>query len=213
MQPSEIAILISALALFVSILSLWINSLSAFSPRVSHDAPTFALHKISPKVSGDEAGRTWWIPSFDLGLSFYNGGRRDGEIRDIRLVAELVEHRNTRRYYFYPKWLVDYSQFQRHRPERFEWIDKSIIRDWYPFILGGQSEKDVHVVLEGDRWDHRFEGEMKIELQFASSKSSGWVSLAHYNLQIEEEMFSSKSSWGLYDKRIESLRKMDKGIT
>lgn len=212
MQPSEIALVISSLALIVSLLSLWVNSLSPFSPKVSHDSPTFALYKISPQVSGDENGRTWWIPSFDLGITFFNSGRRDGEIRDIRLIADLVEPRNARRFYFYPKWLVEYSDFQCHRHERFDWLEKCIIRDWYPFVLRGQSDKDAHVILEGDRWDSCFEGSMKIELQFTSSKSDEWISLAHYDFYIEEEMFSSKSTWSLHDERLESLRKIDGNV-
>jgi hypothetical protein len=141
MQPSEIAILISGFALLVSVFSLWINSLAPFSPRVSHDAPTFALYRIPPQVSGDKTQRIWWIPSFDLAFSFYNAGRRSGEIRDVRLVADLVEHMNTRRFYFYPKWIVDYPEFQRRHSERFDWIEQAVVRDWYPFILGGQIEK------------------------------------------------------------------------
>jgi hypothetical protein len=50
---------------------------------------------------------------------------------------------------------------------------------------------------------------MKVELQFASSKKKSWVSLANYNLRITEDMFSSKSTWTVYDKRIEALRKHD----
>ncbi|HEV7164285.1 MAG TPA: hypothetical protein VGO35_02705 [Gammaproteobacteria bacterium] len=193
----------------MSVFSLWVNSLPPFSPRVSHDAPTFALYKIPPSVSGDEKKRTWWIPSFDLGLSFYNAGRVAGEIRDIRIIADVHELRNTRKFYFYPTWLVDYPSFQRYHTERFKWLEKSVLRDWYSFIVGGQAKADIHLILEGGRWDNIFEGTMEIELQFASSKSVKWVSLARYRLIITEEMFSSKSCWTPSDKRVESLREFE----
>ena len=136
MKIVEIALLFSAIALIVSMISLWLSSLAPFSLKVSHDTPTLAVYKITPSMSGSKSRRTWWIPSLDIGFSFLNAGKRPGEILDIRIVADFVERRSHKRYVFYPKWLVDYTRFQKDRAKRFQWIHEAVLRDWYPLSLG-----------------------------------------------------------------------------
>lgn len=207
MAVEQFAIAISLLALVISSLSLWVNSLRPFNLRVSHDAPSFRLYRITPKISGSEDGKNWWIPSFDMGLSFYNLGRQPGEVLDVRIVCELRSHQTIRKFSFYPRWIVDYSQFQRSGSERFEWLDSAVLRDWYPFTLGASSEKDIHVVLEADRWDYKENGEMTLSLEIISLPGSKWRRLASYKLRVSEDMFEGKSSYSPYDEKIERLRK------
>jgi hypothetical protein len=208
MTTADVALIVSGLALLVSIASLWINSLAPFNPKLSHDAPTFRLYKITPNMSGNEKGETWWIPSFDIGVSFYNTGKVPGEISDIRIVGELAGHRTTRKFNFYPKWIVNYTSFKEHGSDRFAWIATSVLRDWYPFMLGGHDQKDLHIVLESDRWDHKESGELKLVFEVISSKSKKWITYANYSLHISEGMFEDKSSFSPYDEKIEKLRKM-----
>jgi hypothetical protein len=208
MTTAEIALLVSGIALLVSVASLWVNSLSPFRLRVSHDAPRFSLYKITPSVSGSKDGKTWWIPSFDLGVSFYNAGRVAGEVLDLRIVAELTSHRTNRKYTFYPKWIVDYARFNQRHTERFAWIEAAIIREWFPFTLGGQDQRELHLVLEGDRWDHKQEGTLKLVLEAISSKTKAWEEKASYELHVSEDMFESKSTYVAYDKNAERLREL-----
>ena len=208
MPYETVAVIVSCVALLISLAALWANNLRPFSLKVSHDAPTFALYRITPSISGSENGKTWWIPSFDLGISFYNAGRVAGEILDMRVVAELKGHRSVRKYNFYPKWIVDYSIFQKNRTNRMKWIDLAMKREWYPIVLPGQQSESVHVILEGDRWDNKENGRMEYCLQILSSKKKKWVEFCQYSLPIHEEMFESKSCWSTYDSRIEELRKL-----
>ena len=207
MEIEDVALILSGIALTVSILSLWVNNLAAFSLRVTHDAPTLSLYKITPDVSGSEDGKTWWIPSFDVGFSFLNAGRRPGQVLDIRIVADFEGHRSKKRYVFYPKWIVDYAAFQRKRTARFEWIHDAVLRDWYALTLGGQQDAHTHLILEGGRWDDRFQGRMICSLQVVSSEKRGWAELAEYEWLITEDMFDEKSTHTASDKNVEALRK------
>jgi hypothetical protein len=208
MGTAEVALVISGAAFVASAISLWVNSVMPFRLRVSHDAPTFSLYKITPEISGDEEGRTWWIPSFDLGISFYNTGRLPGEILDLRIVAKFKGHRTTRRYVFYPKWIVNYPQFQELHAERFEWINKAVVREWYSFLLKGQSEKELHVVLETDRWEQRETGSMHLCLQYIASAKREWMTAAEYEFHVSDDMFDEKATYTAHDEKVEGLRKL-----
>ena len=208
MSNADIALIISGVALFVSFIALWVNSLSPFKLKILHDAPTFTLYKITPSISGTTDGKTWWIPSFDVGISFHNAGRISGEILDVRIVAEFKGHRSARKYVFHPKWIVDYSSFNKDRTERFQWIKKAIIRDWYPVLLKGQSDVTVHLILENDRWDQKENGKMSYCLEVISSKKKKWIECGRYSLPVVEDMFDSKSCYTSVDNKIEELRKL-----
>ncbi|MCC4632019.1 hypothetical protein [Xanthomonas dyei] len=209
MDSSKLPIVISAVALIVSLFALWVNALRPFRLKVSHDTPRFRLYRITPEISGSEDGSSWWIPSFDLGLSFYNVGKRSGEVSDVRIVGHLDGHRSRQQFVFYPKWVVDYATFQRAGSERFKWINSAVLRDWYPFTLGGESEKDLHLVLEPGRWDHKQIGELSLELEVFSSGSGKWTRKASYKLSVTDSMFDSKSSYAPYDEKMESRRNVE----
>jgi len=208
MSNADIALIISGVALLVSFIALWINSLSPFKLKILHDSPTFTLYKITPSISGPKEGKTWWIPSFDVGISFQNVGRISGEILDARIVAEFKAHRSNRKYVFYPKWIVDYSAFQKDRAERFQWLKKAVIRDWYPIVLKGQSDVNLHLILESNRWDQNENGKMSYCLEVISSKKKKWIEYGRYSLSITEDMFDDKSCYTSFDNKIEELRKL-----
>lgn len=201
-------IIVSCVALLISFIALWANNLRPFSLKVSHDAPAFTLYKITPSISGTENGKTWWIPSFDLGISFYNAGRIAGEILDMRIVAEFKGHYSMKKYTFYPKWVVDYSIFQKNRTNRFKWIASAVKRDWYPIVLSGQQSESIHVILEDDRWDQKESGEMTSCLQVISSKKKRWIEYGRYSIHIIDRIFEKEESWTTYDSKIEELRKL-----
>jgi len=185
---------------------LWFSHLRPFKVNVSFDAPTLSLYTISPEVSGAENGQTWWIPSFDVGITITNTGSRQGDIHDIRIVATTTSHRTEKKLYFYPKWIVDYSVFNQCHTERFEWLDKAIIRDWYPFRLSGNKENECHLILEGDRLDHKEPCSLKFELQIATSEEKGWQILGDFELFVSEDDYDTKSTYSPMNKRIEKLR-------
>jgi len=210
MEISEVALLLSAFALIVAIASLWVNSLTPFSLKVTHDAPTFAAYKITPNISGSEKGKIWWIPSFDIGFSFLNTGRRPGEILDIRIIAEHTDSQPNKRYVFYPEWLVDYSRFNKDSTERFKWLDEAVIRDWYSISLGGHKDVHVHLILElmGERWDEKLNGNFECTLQYISTQKEEWIVLGEYNLLLMDDLFEENCTYVATDKNIEKIRKL-----
>ncbi len=204
MQNADIAVVISLVALFISFLSLWVNSLTPFRLHVLNDPPTFSVYKILPQVSGDEEGKTWWIPSFDVGISFFNLGRRPGEVKDVRLVAEFKGYRTNKKYVFYPKWIVDYPKFCEKKHERLKWIHSAVVRDWYPLLLGGQKESHVHFVLEGDRWDQKESGSFEILFEVATGKK--WRAYQKYTLRFDDSIFETNETYSAYCQDMEKLR-------
>jgi hypothetical protein len=201
-----ITILISSVALIFSIYSIWISNLRPFKLRIFNDAPTFTLYKITPQISGNKNGETWWIPSFDVGLSFNNLGKQSGVINDIRIRCTQKKKKGDKVFYFYAKWVVKYSTFQKLRTNRLKWIDEAIIKDWFSTILPGTSSKDLHIILENDRWDNKFEGLFDIDLEIFTSKSKKWIKLSNFEMPVFKEMFEEKSSYTLSIKELEIIR-------
>jgi hypothetical protein len=209
MTIAEIALIFSGVALIISTLSLWVNHLSPFDLKITHDTPTFQLYEIPPNVSGDEKGRTWWIPSFDMGITFYNNGKRAGQVNDIRIIVNYTDSKtkHSETIYFYPKWIVDYSSFQRLRRDRYKWLEGSIIREWFPITVKGNDESYLHVILEADRWETKRKGEISLAFQVHSSQHKEWKTCADYTLSISEQMFGWYS-WTPFEKKLEQIRKL-----
>jgi hypothetical protein len=202
-----ITLTISSLAILISILSVWINALKPFKLKLFNDAPTFSLYKITPEISGSESGKTWWIPSFDIGFSLNNLGKQSGIVHDIRLICTQQGLQSKKEFHFYPKWLVDYSKFKKNHINRFTWIDDSVIRDWFSMILPASSSNSVHLILEGDRWENEFEGRFEVTLEIYTSKKNKWIKLSDYEWHVSKDMFKEKSSYTLYDKSLNERRK------
>jgi len=185
-------IIVSLVALGLSTMSLWKGYLTPFRLEVAHSSPCFCLYKITPRISGSKSGKGWWIPSFDVGLSFYNGGQKIGRVTDVRIKCDLRSGKGPRTYLFSPKWVVSYASFTQHRHYRIRWIDTSVERDWYPLILPAKETKHVHLILESHRWDEGNTGEMEYTLQVFSSESKEWKECARYRLWISEDMYESQ---------------------
>jgi len=206
----EVALLLSGFALVISLASFWVNSLAPFSLRVTNDAPTLSVYTITPKISGTEDGATWWIPSINVGLSFFNAGRRPGQILDVRILADHTLPLSKKHHAFYPKWIVDYSRFNKDRTERFKWLDGAVVRDWYPFFLGGHSDIHIHLIfeLEDVRWDKKFEGILECTLQYISTQEDEWIDLGKYDLYLSNDLFEESCSFTGTDEKIKKLRKL-----
>lgn len=199
------ALVISALAFAASLVSLWKSYISPFKLRVSFEAPTFSLYKITPEISGGDS--SWWIPSFDLGFTFYNVGSQTGEVSDVRLLATLKTKEGDKVYPFYPKWIVDYPSFNKEGWNRMKWLNTSVTREWYPIFLAGNAQQSVHLVLEGFRWDKKMTGELELKLQMFSSAEESWTDLASFSLQIFEDYYDDKSKHTLSDPNLARIRK------
>jgi hypothetical protein len=197
---------ISILALVVSLVSLWRSFLSPFKLKVSFDAPTFTLYKITPKMSGGTS--TWWIPSFDMGFTFYNIGSQVGEITDIRLSAALKNEKGEieKVYPFFATWVVDYPTFNRDAPDRFKWLDTSMVREWYPMFLTGNSQQAIHLVLESDRWEKRFVGTFELTLEIFTSENKAWTTHATYRFPIFPDYFDSRSTHTVANPKLSEIR-------
>jgi hypothetical protein len=203
-----LTIVTSSVALAISVVTLLLNRLLPFKPKVLSSAPTFSLYEITPEISGSKDNKTWWIPSFNVGLSLYNLGKLSGEIIDIRITAELKSNRSNQKFVFYPKWVVNYSIFQKHNTERFTWINEAVISNWSPILLFGGKDTKVHLILEGDRWDNHIEGKLSFTLEYITSKNSEWKQISDFELFITKDMFANKSTYTPYDKKIEENRKI-----
>lgn len=198
---------ISLLSLTISLISLWQSYLSPFKLRIDHSTPRFILYKITPKISGDKLERTWWIPSFDLGVSFCNLGQRTGQVLDFRITADLVTNDGTRHYEFYPKFIVDYKSFNENHTDRFIWIEKAVIRKWYALTLAGKETISLHLVMEHLRWDNIEEGMMTFCLEAFSSQTKRWLECERYSLEISKDMYEGKSSYETSDVKLEEIRR------
>lgn len=193
---------IGVLALIISFISLWSTNLSPFTLRVFHNTPTLFMYTITPEVSGDEDNKTWWIPSIDMGMSFYNTGAVSGELLDIRIVAYIKRKGNGKvlRHTFYPLFIVDYAKYSPLRPSRFKWIEEAVIRDWNPILLAGKSETHIHVVLENFRWDEQIVGHCLLRLEVLTEKEKKWKLLRKYKMYIPKEIYNSQSSFSPADE-------------
>jgi len=206
----DISIIISIIALIISLYSLYIHSLKPFKLKFFYNSPTFSLYKIPPSISGNDSGKTWWIPSFDIGMSFYNLGSRSGEILDVRIKAELKLFDKTEtiyKYCFYPKWIVDYAKFQKDNFERFIWLETSVIREWYPILLKGNSENHIHLILENTRWEEITEGEMSYCLEVITSEDKKWKECSKYNILVTRDIYETGSTISPYNNKIGKYRK------
>ncbi len=193
------AVITGASALAVSLFSLWKVKLAPFKLKATYSSPTFSLYRMEPQVSGGE--KSWWIPSIDLTFTFSNIGRRLGEVTDIRLVGSLSE----KEFVFYAKWVVDFQKFQQRRGDRFG-LTESVLRDWYPLILSSHSQKSLHIIFEGWRWDSAYTGPLKLGLQVYSSDMDSWVEYEQYSIDLKKHMYKATSTFTLWNKRLEKTR-------
>lgn len=185
-------IIFSIVALLISAITLWKDYLSPFGLEIAHTNPCFSLYKITPDISGTEDGRTWWIPSFDAGFTFYNRGQKIGRVKDIRLTGVLRSGECSETVTFSAKWVVRYASFMPNRHDRMRWVYSSIERDWYPLILSAKETKHLHLIFEGEKWDDKRAGEMEYTLEILASDTDKWKECARYRQAVYEWMFESK---------------------
>lgn len=204
MDPAIGLVITSALAFAVSILSLWKSTLSPFKLTVSYNSPTFTIYRISPEISS--GAQTWWVPSIDMGITFYNHGKRRGEITDIRFVGTLTSQDKNRQFVFYAKWVVSFPTFQRQRSNRLKWANSSIERDWYPLMLTGDTQLPLHIIFEGFRWDQRYTGSLTLSLQLFSSDKEKWTNYETFKHILTDDMYDASSTRSLWNQKLAKTR-------
>lgn len=150
--------------------------------------------------------KTWWIPSIDMGFTFYNLGKCSGEVSDIRIIGNLKSRNDEKKYGFYAKWIVAYPKFEPIRQNRFEWIESSVIRDWYPLILTGDEQKSLHIIFEGWRWDEKYTGDLSLSLQVFSSEKEKWIEYDKYSLIITKDMYEKGETHTLQNPKLQEIR-------
>jgi len=206
------ALVFSILALLTAAYALWMIIFKPFKLMVSNTIPTLSMYKITPDMSGDEEKKTWWIPSFDMGITFANEGRGMGKVLDMRIVAVLEKGKSKKEYEYYPKWVVDYSKFTEFHTDRFKWIDTATKGKWYPLTLAGQQSESVHVVFEADRWDEKQGGNMNYYLQVLDSKNKKWIENGKYHLIIALSIFEDKSTRTGSGSEVAKYRKLKRDV-
>ena len=193
------SVAVSSVALFISVVTLWKTYLSPFKLEITHSSPTFCLYKVTYPRTKMRKEQTWWIPSFNIGLSCFNEGRKTGKIVKVRIVADLTRSEIPQTIMFVPQWIVRYNAFLRGSGRRGRL--SSIETDWYPQIIPPGETRHVHVILEMEprrRWDHMFTGSMKCRLEVLSSESKEWKTYATYrDLVIDRLMFEREDSYVL----------------
>lgn len=197
-------VVFSALAFVVSLISLWRSILAPFKLKISYNSPTFTIHKISPEISG--GSKTWWIPSIDMDFTFFNLGKRAGEIIDIRFSGKIDTGDIERVFIFYAKWIVDFRKFNQNRDNRLKWLETSIIRDWYPMVLVGDEQKHLHIVFEGLRWDKKFIGKLNLSLDVFSSDNTQWENHEKFELSITPEIYDNTFTISLSNQKLGETR-------
>ena len=146
-----------------------------------------------PEASGGKD--VWWLPSVNMDQTFYNLGRRDGEVTDVRFVGLLSEGGVERRFVFYAKWVVDFRLFWQDRDDRLKWTVSAVERVWHPLILSGNEQKNLHIIFEGFRWDRRHVGSLRLSFQIFSSEKSKWIELEEFFLTLEKSMYNETSAY------------------
>ena len=188
------ALTIGVLAFLMAVYAVWLIVLKPFKLMVSGTTPTLSMYKITPDMSGDDEGKTWWIPSFDMGITFTNEGKGVGKVLDMRIVMVLGSGESQKEYAYYPKWIVDNSKFTEYHTDRFKWIDVAVKGKWKSLALSGQQTESFHVILEGDRWDDKQGGNMDYYLQVLDSKIKKWLDYGKYHMILPMNDFEDKST-------------------
>jgi hypothetical protein len=136
--------IIALTAIIISIITLWKTHLAKFNPLIT--IGTCRL-RIYPIKNGNER---WYLPSFDIPLSFTNQGAQTGRIEDIRIKITYPKLPISNHFeMFYPKWDVNGKEISN---QRFEWIEKSVKEDWMSFVLLSRETKNKHLIFE-TRWE------------------------------------------------------------
>jgi len=198
-------IIISVLAFLISLISLWKNYLAPFKLEIAHDSPTFSIYTISQ----DEGRTVWWIPSIDVGFTFYNLGTKLGRVYDVRILAELItDGQRITTYPFYAKWIVDFARFNQSGPDRWTWIREAITRDWFPLLLKGGEQQYLHLILEGHRWDTRLRGDLSLTLEIYSSQKNTWVEYAEFRHALRSDMYDTRDKYTVANPMLAGIRTM-----
>lgn len=196
-------IAISVIAILFSSITLWKNYLSPFNVEVTYDSPTFNLYRIGKKDEStfllsskdkiDDFIDSWWIPSFDVGLTFFNKGQKVGKILDIRILVSIeLKDKTVKKFAFHPRWIVAYDRFSQSH-ERSEWLSNAIEKEWYPHIVRGNDLLSIHVVLESLRWENKINGKMHLVLEYRSSEKDDWQKISDGDLPLRDMFYDGSS--------------------
>lgn len=206
-----IAIPISMGAFLISFVSLWKTHLAPFKLEMTYGRPTFTIYKKTLENSGTEQKTTYWIPSFDVGVSFHNTGQKTGQVLCLKIIAE--PRNNSKKFVFGSKWIVNYNSLQKHSLDRQKWSKNVIDREWYPLILSGNETKHVHVVFEMMQpkwWDKKeIIGSMDFSIKVLSSETKKWKEGKRYTtlgMFNELGMYDKTTKITVDDPELDSLR-------
>jgi hypothetical protein len=174
-------VVIALFALLVAGFALWRSDLRPFRLGILWSNPTFQVYTVRSEQAGDSPGLKWYIPSFDLSVTFWNAGARPGTLEDVRLLVTLSEGGTRQHETYAARAIVDHAAFDR-ASDRFEMI-ASIESSWYGVPVIDRTPRTVHLVLETTylRWDEeRDPFDIRAELQVQTADKPGWRSLGRY---------------------------------
>lgn len=175
-------------ALGVSLITLWQTHFIKFSPVLTVGCCSFRIFTIKSE------NERWYLPSFNLPISFTNKGARLGNVEDMRIRVSFPGLPILGNYeMFYAKWIVDGKKITQ---ERYKWIEKAIIEDWIPFVLLPRQTITKHIVFES-RWDEPvIQEEVLCELEIRANKSNQWKKITQWKYHLLTDEWSELAEVG-----------------
>ena len=204
-------------AFIISVFSLWKTHLSPFNLVISSEQPSLTLYKLGDKdgktifldekkYDGKDWGeqqlnalkyekkfdRVYWIPSIAISISFYNSGKKSGNILNVRSVLTLNRIEKPNKFALYPRGFVDPSKWKDITKSRIKIFD-SIKDKWSPIILPPQETKKVNLILEAHAWLEKLTGDWEIQMEVLTSEKD-WESFLNLKISLRQFVFDLSST-------------------
>ncbi|WP_031445651.1 hypothetical protein [Arenibacter algicola] len=182
------AIIVSTIALGVSIIAIWNTHFKKFTPILTVGNCKFRIYPIKSE------GEKWYLPSFNIPISFTNNGAQIGKIEDIRIKISFPELPIPNHYeIFEPKWIVDGKKLTNNR---FEWIDNAVLEDWMPTVIVSKETKIKEIVFE-TRWEEPvIQKKMLCILEIKIDDKPKWIKAAEWNYFLDEKRWLNLAERG-----------------
>lgn len=184
-ETAQISIALAIGALIVSVISLWRSHFSRPHAIVLSGRLRQRIYPIRSEPD------TWYLPSFDLPVTFLNPGAQPIIITGIQLRLRFTKLPIPNNYEIVPAlWEIAPSDTQRISKDRFNWIDDISPTDFIPFAVLPRQTVVKAFVLE-TRWENPvITDELDVTLEWRASSDTGWRRAQTWKVGL------SKYLWG-----------------
>ena len=190
-QIALFSIAIALGALLVSSVSLWRSHFAKLRTIVVSGPLRLRIYPIKSD------GRSWFLTSFDLPVSFLNPGAQPILITGVQLRlhfpkipipgnAELVP----------AKWEIGLSDAQRIGKDRFTWIREIAPADFMSFAVLPTQTVVKHLILE-TRWEEPvISDEVQVTLEWRASSKADWSKAVKWIINLDKFHWSELANVG-----------------